>query len=798
MFMSQIMKENSVFILLLTVFFLSTVTLQRHSHAQTFQFLNPANLPPNIAAYELEKRLMATNPYYNFDEALYGNAPVFAEDTRLKDACFKGAAQQNLAAPNLQDKSTLTTDINVVAGAQPTNCMPTKITERFSPLQLNPWYLTSILNETGIREPYQGFAYKGGGGNNVIFNSQRMIMPTESMQVGCANALMVNNAGGATNPLDPVWMRRELDNCTNQYILQQARFIRDPDDNQADYFGISSGVCQPFRLEMPPTRYDLYEYVPSEYIGVAWVKLLMDDSYQYRGGRSAAEPNYNRDTRVDVVRQIPIPSERFGMILIEDLVEETPVNLQFEKILDPSHPYSPRWDFEVDDRSYSPLTAVYGSNPLEGVRCSDEVPVDLLSFRKHMFERWVPQKISWNIACFLTWPCNPFVWTYLLQCNGDTPCCSTRWNVADRWETVFGEGVARAVCGVPMREVCNFMSRPLTGLNTLKLRQTTSDNFPQGVPEGYSFREYFGDHKPYMRCWDTNTECGETEQTFTQSIQGAGSYDFVSNVNSTLGSEYALMGAGREGESCTIGGGLGQGGVANPDPISSWSELKLYYTRSIRQGAKCIPMHTKMFKPDEGEDMILAATGAEWQERSVDDTGLESRYIPRKWTYGWRGFVSDPTLSQRFPNLGGTASIDVGLDQATKGDILIFDQDVVMQGGAGTWRNPYVAYVKDVVNERSRATILNPAIAATLNPEMDNIKISAFNHGKYVDACGNTDEMGMALDVTLYKSALPPPYPDILSTLGTHTETCDDPRLSSCIEPYWNTVKRYFIGEDTK
>ena len=130
---------------------------------------------------------------------------------------------------------------------------------------------------------------------------------------------------------------------------------------------------------------------------------------------------------------------------------------------------------------------------------------------------------------------------------------------------------------------------------------------------------------------------------------------------------------------------------------------------------------------------------------------------------------------------------------AAPGDVLVFDQDVVMSGAEGTWRNPYVAMVENVYNSFSRETEYTTVMAE----DYDFVKAVAHNHGKYVDACGNTDDMGMGEIFTMYKNALPPPYPELLAQTGTegedYTVTCDDPRLSACIEPLWGEIKRFKI-----
>jgi hypothetical protein len=794
----------------MSVFFLLSV--HSSSFASAVAFLGGQDDPhPLIENYQNEVTRMVINPFYNFQENLYRQAIYGLPDTRTKDECFKGGDAQDTAAENnLRQQSTIATDLAVVVGVQSEECIPHKVTRRFSPLELNPWYLTSVMRQGGAREPYQGRGYKGGGGQNPYLNSQRMVLPTITMQMGCAVELMIkdlsdednnpihkkNNNGNNSkideDPMDPVWMRRELDNCVNQYILQQARFMRDADDGQGNNFGVNTGLCQPFRVLLPPTKHEQFEYVPSEYIAVAWAKLLVDSEYTYRDGAAEKEPNYERDTLVEVTKEIPVPGDKFGLILVPDLAEPAPVNLQFEKILDPSHPFTPRWDFERTDRSYSPLTVIYSFNPINAVRCSDTVAVDLLNFRTRPFDRWVLHKIGWNIACYTNPWCRKWIWRLLLRCSALKPCCSHTWNIADRWEARFGETIARLVCGVPIREVCNYVSRPLSGVNTLKLRNGNDENFPQGVPEGYAFKDYFGNHKPYMRCWDTNMECGELLPIFPLPVIDSRRYDFVYNPVSPIGSEFAVMGAGVEGQSCTIGGGLGKAGVANPDPISSWSELKLYYTRTMRLGAKCIGLHTKMFKADEGEDVLLNASGVNFVLPSKRGKGgLEAH----TWPIPWKGFISDPDEDRRFPNFGaGNPTIETGLDQATVGDILLFDQDVVMEGNAETWRNPYIAKVNAVSNERFRNSAGNAA--SVLNPAMDYVMVSTFNHGRYIDACGMSDEAGMGPDITLYKEELPEATKNDLQQMQDSTDQCDDPRLSSCIEPYWDTVKRYVILED--
>ena len=805
-----------------------------------------ADVPQEYEDYQNERSCMAglsggfNNCGLNFNFSLnpYENADDPVEpDYRMRDACFKMnevVANSNelremvqLEGPfklaNSQSGIDLS-DISIVKGSQPIDCMPHKTTDAFSPLDLNKWYLVSLMNpDKSIREPYQeplqdgrnvhrGNPYRGG--DNPLRHSQRMVLPTASVQSGCAPDIMVGPIGSDApgDPTDPVWMRKELDNCLNQYILQHSRFIRDIEDPSGNYFGTDVGLCQPFRLEVPPTRHELYEYLPTEYIGVAWVKLLMDESFQLRnkpfnpptpivpfspdvldsigiGGAAGAEPHYGRDTGVRVSKQISVPENNFGLITVEDLTENDNVNLHVEKIVDPSHPFTPRWDFQLTDRSFSTSTTAYFANPTNSVRCADDFIVDLLHFRKTYFETWILTKIAINTACFLD-PTTPVNCWRFFQCTSDEPCCATRYDGRNKIPSLF--------CGPSMKDLCNFVARPVTGVNTLKMREDTEENFPNGVPEGYKFSDYFGNHRPYMRCWDSNAECGQDEHIFQHDGD-----DYLYPHDSTIGSEYAIMGAGREGENCAIGGGKGIN-VSNPDPISSWSELKLYYVRTMRMGVKCIGQETKLFKNLGSEEYVLNRTGVTLHKRrptgsfydndrttvGEEGGGLISYY----WPLGWRGYVSDPDQDKRFPELYDNVSYEArGLDRAAPGDVLIFDKDVVMRGDEGTWRNPYVAVVENVQNDFSREAAYSQVVAE----EFDYVKAVAHNHGKYVDACGNTDDLGMGEIFTMYKQALPPPYPELLAETGTegedYTSTCDDPRMSACIEPLWNDIKRFKI-----
>jgi hypothetical protein len=1093
------------------------------SYDSAFSVTSDAQLPDEVRSLRREIRRSLVNQT-SFDIGPYQSAPVLQEDTTMRDACFSRAPEQDKTVSrrsnaDLPDESTLATDIDTVIGSVSDKCIPYKTTPKFSPLELNRWYLTSILDPNNQAKYYRNSGEKGslyraetGESGNRVKNASRLVRPDETMLNGCAQQLMVAEAGGATLASNPIWMRRELDNCLNQYILQQGRFPRINENYKGAYFGVNVGLCQPLRLQVPPSRYDRYEYAPSEYLGVAWRKLLVDSSYK-KTNAANAEPSYINHSRVRVTRKIEMPEGTFGKILVPDLAEGGAnggeINLNYEKILDPSHPFSPRWDYTRTDRSLS----MVGSQAVYNVRCAG-VPVDIMTFRQGPFEASIRRKIVFNELCLASWKCRTFN-----RCSSapNNLCCAVDYRYKD---TV--RGPFRRVCALPIADGCNFIARPLTPLNTLKMREVNSRNFAGGqAPEGYRFRDYFGTNKPYMRCWDSNTECGETSQTFPinggigdiasgftsaggltsaaqSAFSGAGitnvadmaniansgvnlsslqsaiqsglpsslqnlaqsglptgalsnigdiakvanipnvsnlanlagqgvnynqlmkmaglSYTQISGINtllsgrisgnaiskitgmpmpirgrldgfiqnaagnpqvladsltqngfpvstgvaseiinnaptitnainqgslpnveidagaintlgqltsqgidtsqiassiipnadnlsnafsglsqtdlgglstalgdpstlanlgnlsgslgnlgnvipsgqlgqvsgllgggagalspstisalgnaspaqlgdissatglasdatggllgggttrllynagSTRGANYAILGAGAEGNNCAIGGGLGRGGVANPDPITSWSELKLYYVRSMRMNLKCIANHEKIFKYYTGEGGLLSDIGRKIPVLEPDSKGQLSTYGNVEMPFPWLGSVGDPDASRRFPNFGNAnvnvQNLGTGLDGALPGDVLVFGPDLVRTGNPNADRNPYVGVVANADNRATREA--NGGGGST---SLEFVKIRAYNHGKYVDACGNTDMLGDSTVFTAFKTGLPQQYLDMFQEVGAGNNVppgyhCVDPALSACIEPLWNNIPRYRI-----
>jgi hypothetical protein len=848
-----------------------------------------------------------------------------------------------------------------------------------SPLNLNPWYMISMQDPVKPYHPYMGTLYRGGTNYAHQYTRLSQTDPVDTI-AGCIPQIIPDTGG--TNPYDPFWMRAEMDNCANQYILSRARYARFANEIRLDPANPSMGekplpvaanqadkLCQPMRLI--PMKPGDQEYTPTDYIYNAWIKLLAKPSHLYRGGRAEVEPLY---TGIGVKMQTDNPDNRiwpptkgrtpfrcsnsaqqsFGKVCVNGIAEK-----QVERILDPSHPFSPRWDFRGNERdTYSPWTIVYTQNPLTilyYVRCAGNdaekyYKVDIMPWRQKAFQRGIMRRILWNIICryfYITyyelfrWDCwdgkvtiigivvtKGLPWNCAANQEGgdsgpnsDGQCCATNWGGKDvRFAQLF--------CGTGKKKIlrlCKALAKSIPVINPLKIRSTADINFPLGVPEGYKFTDYFGYRRPFLRCWDTGKECGTGDP-----------YDDP-NLLSNFGGQIAIVGAGREGESCTFGGGRGEksaltsvnfpglydsnwlnqieaalgafgsistsisnimNGVQNfnvdnfettlnssksvlndasqvynsaieyaemgkrqdmAEPITSWSELKQYQMRATRDfGLNCIAKNEQVFKQGTGEDMILGLAGGQYQRLVPDDAGngilSYTRYATMPWPMGWRGYVTDQAVSRRFPNFGSdlggfdvsgkltdlaayigleaTGNLDTGhkadglhdgadkgLDNAMRGDILVYDEDVAMPGGkdnrqvgsASSWRLPYVAYVKETNLSASNKGGLDPVseLATKIAPGVKNqwVSVIAFNHGKFPDVCGNTDAWGDGQEYKMFKGALPTTRENETTAFKQsfaadapvkpkYSTSCEDPRNSECVEELWNEVKRYSIRED--
>ncbi len=687
-----------------------------------------------------------------------------------------------------------------VTGTRPQDCMPPKTTRLFSALELSPWYLISLQDQAGLGKPYMGEVYRGAG--NMYRFANRMIqtqpIPVEGQPVPvdtATNTCRTIIAGTKQSPTDPIAVRKELDSCTNQYILTRSDLPRIPSDDLGKKLELQTtgaSYCQALRMQLMNGPREM-EYYPDYYFVAAWQKLLSNPSYLVPGaGPKPTEPYYAGLVGAgNIIDPIQVRDD-YGKVSINDLTE-----FQYERIYDPSHPFSPRWDFytnEVD--AFSPIaTSSYGA-PRNNVYCSgfptEGIKTDIISWRYPGYAFYMNWRIAFNAICLDSEYCRE-----AFNCSPDEPCCAVNYEQEDRAPSIF--------CGPPsIQKLCAHITKPVVPVNVLKMREINEDNFtPEvGVQKAYRFDTYFGKNRPYMRCWDTGLECGADSPEIDQ--------------DSTAGSNYAIVGAGREGEYCSVGGGLGRTTSdfgRKTDPIMDWMELKLYQVRGSREiGINCIPMHEKYMKMGTGEEMVLSRTGAQfqvaWAEMGVADAA-QNRLKTMNWPFSWRGYVSDP-YETRFPFFmsgGGTAPLTTNLDQAEVGEVLIYDEDVVMKGikdqsgddranataaPSNVWRNPYVGFVTGIHNIK--------AYGGKEPENPDFIKSIAFNHGKHLDVCGNTEYWGQGEEYTIYKAELPAKNRQMLDALNPQrpTDTCEDPYMSFCIEQEWDNVKRYTPYRDRR
>jgi hypothetical protein len=356
---------------------------------------------------------------------------------------------KNLVAPEDHRYDGLCLRNNEIQGSRPQVCMVHKrmpaipdgsstpvgkVLRTLSPLNLSPWYLISMQDPIKEYHPYYGPLYRGES-NDASYRSRMSQPDPEDNVAGCIP--QIKPQAGGTNPFDPFWMRAERDNCANQYILTRSRYARFVAEAVGErplpvVAGREQSMCQPLRLI--PLKPADQEYVPSDYIYNAWAKLLANPALLVRRGKAEAEPLYSRigveiskdpDNRIwpptkdrTPFRCSNIAQRSFGKICLNGIVE-APV----ERILDPTHPFSPRWDYRGNERdTYSPWTIIYTQNPLSilyGVRCAGDnltryFKVDMMSWRQKAFHRGIMRRLLWSIVCryliltfydIVTWEC---------------------------------------------------------------------------------------------------------------------------------------------------------------------------------------------------------------------------------------------------------------------------------------------------------------------------------------------------------------------------------------------------------
>jgi hypothetical protein len=635
----------------------------------------------------------------------------------------------------------------------------------------------------------------------------------------------------------------------------------------------------------------------------------------------------------------PDPAGSFPEVLLSSIAE-----IEYEGIIDPTHPFSPRWDYILTDRDYSTPTMRWGgleagdlatvgvlvaamdtyiTDTENTVFCAgakkadgetdskkkadSTVQVDVLSFRKSAFERVLTKRVAYNWICKnlgndpfgetqdawffvapLSWcyDITGFSWVYpwiyatgkdcwdCYNLSGEVddesehPPCTANYigEDLDMTGVMFGGGFnsfsLSAQCGTEMSKACADLRKPFTPINRLKMRYHNPDDpddsagdnvaLKEGALEGMTFREYFGNHMPYPRIWDL----GQT----LQKTPGAGNDQPPLD---TTGQHTAIVGIGREAaakvasnaatadadgrmpdekykdQRCKTGGWssatsfitpsdddrvfppvpINFAGVTvyAPDPISSWTEMKLYQARTLRNvGLNCIGRYEKVFKPGSSENMMLIATGGELQRLVIhkcdrQPNGLTSNCeymsyedyntagdpadtatvvylkerVPEKWPNAWRGYMSAADPDESFPNLNQAAiALSFGLNNAQVNDI------IMPPIGAGFGINKTLPKLALVVE-------------ANTGGDCDAkrncfVKVLEADNGKWPDACGTTDTWGEMKHRYYFKPGhLPTAAQDEYTRISSISD-CKENKISECEQNQWNTLRLYRIRSEER
>jgi len=286
-----------------------------------------------------------------------------------------------------------------------------------------------------------------------------------------------------------------------------------------------------------------------------------------------------------------------------------------------------------------------------------------------------------------------------------------------------------------------------------------------------------GSHMPYMRWWDTGTSAGNPNH--------GGSF-----IN-TLGSYDVIVGAGREERNYED--------AKDPDVkkhlddedqpltqksqigrIDGWDGLKGHQMWATRtKNMTCIARTEKLFKPYSAEEFVLAKAGSQYDTKTqntatdIKPKNGDASGQTYPWPLGWRGYVNSPDADNNFKTNA------TGLDNAAKGDIIIFDLNGIKQ----------IAFVTEV-NQ----------LAVGSN---GFVRIESWDQGKFPTAAGVTIASGNVSTRTIYRDAVPPDYRNSLTMTNAaksgNQPSCEDPNYTACVLPSggWNSVKIYRPRSDT-
>ena len=748
-------------------------------------------------------------------------------------------------------------------------------------------------------------------------------------------------------PTDPTtvgeWaklIRLQVDNCSNQYLLNAAFYpvqkestqILSMDDPAHPGKTLNiAGECQPLNTFTETEN----EYDAGHYLQVAWTKLLNNANSRTTtpsalncipctGGLRACdkEPHLPCGSKLENPMATPPGMSTFPEVRLSSISK-----VQYENINDPSHPFSPRWDFLISDRdisnldigqlgALSPTAAVirgylttYMSKVPNSVFCAGirnadvesdatkkadlTVEVDILVFRMKEILDSLTKRTLYNTICYNSVATYPHTtgfsppafakmtagsWCYIIdgysphpptiyahnktcwQCFGlsgkvddvsqHPPCTSQYLGTDLTMQGVLPGGLnfwsRNAQCGANFPKICSDIRRPYTNLNVFKMRyhnpgdkdDSAGDNvvLTKGAAEGMTFKEYFGNHMPYPRIWDTGgvslqlTPGSDTK--FQPPTDTTGQYSTIVGVGREAAAKSAggdpadhaderclTQGWGNSGSPTTFGGVT----VQVPDPLTSWTELKLYDSRTLRNiGMSCIGRYEKVFKPGSAENMMLLRTGGMWQQLVVTkcdrDTNGRTKNCQEKnykdyvnegmptntdtVTYiksinqqnipqSWRGYMSADG-DNKFPVWPGDGSASggtAGLDNATQGDIILMPNGPKDDGSAQMRGLAKMAFVIETrLSKDTDCATKKDCYVRVLEPD----------NGTWPDICGSTDTWGEMKTRYYYQPGMLPATAkaeyDRTGTLGD----CQETKISHCEQSAWSSLKIYHIRDDKR
>ena len=468
------------------------------------------------------------------------------------------------------------------------------------------------------------------------------------------------------------------------------------------------------------------------------------------------------------------------------------------------------------------------------------------------------------------------------------PPCTTNYLGKDlkmKLKVMMGPGGlnsfnSRARCGTPMDQICRDLRRPFTPMNKLKMRYHNPDDkddkdknnmvlisdipgIKDGALEGMTFREYFGNHMPYPKIWDLGQSLQKnptSDGNNQPELDTTGQFTAIVGIGREAAAESASKNAPKDADGktrkelfpdqrCRT---MGWGGLAGdltalalgrdfrrnftsfagvtvywPDPMTSWTEMKLYQTRTQRNvGLSCIGRYEKVFKPGSAENMMLLATGAEWQKmivtkcakdvkgRTKDCTFMSLKeYVdagePKNdnstiylkqlqndaWPNAWRGYAAPLNIDDKFPIFGDGIFVPyMGLNVAEVGDIVMLpfghEKALAVPG-------------LDSIGLAKLALVIETRLPGETNCNDDDqkncyVKVLEPDNGKWPDACGTTDTWGEMKTRYYFKPGhLPIEAADEYTRIGS-TKGCQETKLSHCDMAPWDNLIIYRIRDDQR